>query len=119
MLNWVFLHYAREAGLDAAIVHASKIEPLYQIDEKQRDVAEELIFDERRDGYDPLQDLLALFEDVRSRGGERAQAGRDVEERLKQRIIDGEQPGLDADLAEALEKSCAARRSSTTCCWPA
>src|SRR5690606_32492782 len=29
VLNSVFLHYAREAGLDAAIVHASGIQPLF------------------------------------------------------------------------------------------
>jgi 5-methyltetrahydrofolate--homocysteine methyltransferase len=36
-------------------VHAAKIQPLYQIDEKHRQVAEDLIFDRRRPGYDPLQ----------------------------------------------------------------
>jgi 5-methyltetrahydrofolate--homocysteine methyltransferase len=46
-LNSVFLHYAIEAGLDMAIVHASKIMPLYKIDEKGRDLCRQLIFDER------------------------------------------------------------------------
>jgi 5-methyltetrahydrofolate--homocysteine methyltransferase len=48
VLNSVFLHYAIEAGLDMAIVHASKIMPLYKIDEKGRDLCRELIFDERK-----------------------------------------------------------------------
>ena len=48
VLNSVFLHYAIEAGLDMAIVHASKIMPLYKIDEKGRELCRELIFDERR-----------------------------------------------------------------------
>jgi 5-methyltetrahydrofolate--homocysteine methyltransferase len=48
VLNSVFLHYAIEAGLDMAIVHASRITPLYKIDEKGRDLARQLIFDERR-----------------------------------------------------------------------
>jgi 5-methyltetrahydrofolate--homocysteine methyltransferase len=47
ILNSVFLHYAIEAGLDMAIVHASKIMPLYKIDEKGRELCRELIFDER------------------------------------------------------------------------
>ncbi len=63
VLNSVFLHYAREAGLDAAIVHATGIEPLYKIDENLREIARKLIFDERSDGYDPLTDLLAQFPD--------------------------------------------------------
>ncbi len=48
VLNSVFLHYAIEAGLDMAIVHASKIMPLYKIDEKGREIARQLIFDERK-----------------------------------------------------------------------
>jgi 5-methyltetrahydrofolate--homocysteine methyltransferase len=48
VLNSVFLHYACEAGLDMAIVHASKIMPLYKIDEKGRELSRELIFDERK-----------------------------------------------------------------------
>ncbi len=48
ILNSVFLHYAVEAGLDLAIVHASKIVPLYTIDERGRELCRQLIFDERR-----------------------------------------------------------------------
>jgi 5-methyltetrahydrofolate--homocysteine methyltransferase len=48
VLNSVFLHYAIEAGLDLAIVHAGKIMPLYKIDERGRELCRQLIFDERR-----------------------------------------------------------------------
>jgi 5-methyltetrahydrofolate--homocysteine methyltransferase len=48
VLNSVFLHYAIEAGLDMAIVHASKIMPLYKIEEKGRELCRQLIFDERK-----------------------------------------------------------------------
>jgi 5-methyltetrahydrofolate--homocysteine methyltransferase len=47
VLNSVFLHYAIEAGLDMAIVHASKILPLYRIDEEGRELCRKLILDER------------------------------------------------------------------------
>ncbi len=47
-LNSVFLHYAIEAGLDMAIVHASKIVPLYKLDEKGRELCRQLIFDDRQ-----------------------------------------------------------------------
>ena len=53
VLNSVFLHYAIEAGLDMAIVHASRITPLFRIDEKGRELARQLIFDERR--FDPVE----------------------------------------------------------------
>jgi 5-methyltetrahydrofolate--homocysteine methyltransferase len=48
VLNSVFLHYAVEAGLDMAIVHSGKIMPLHKIDEKGRELARRLIFDERK-----------------------------------------------------------------------
>ncbi|KAB2880447.1 hypothetical protein F9K33_05480 [bacterium] len=48
VINSVFLHYAIEAGLDMAIVNAQKIKPLYKIDEKERELARQIIFDERR-----------------------------------------------------------------------
>ncbi len=48
VLNSVFLHYAIEAGLDMAIVHASRIMPLYKIDERGRDLARQLVFDQRK-----------------------------------------------------------------------
>lgn len=50
-LNSVFLYYAVQAGLDLAIVHASKIMPLNKIDEKGRQLCEELIFDKRKFEY--------------------------------------------------------------------
>ena len=48
VLNSVFLHFAIEAGLDLAIVHASKIMPLYKIDEHGRELARQVVFDERK-----------------------------------------------------------------------
>jgi len=103
VLNSVFLHECVEAGLDAAIVHASKILPLSRIDERAREVCLDLVYDRRRDGYDPLQELLGLFE-----GASPTTAVREehldwpVERRLEQRIIDGNRNGLDDDLDEAL-----------------
>jgi 5-methyltetrahydrofolate--homocysteine methyltransferase len=47
VLNSVFLHYAVEAGLDMAIVHAGKIMPLFKIEERGRELCRQLIFDER------------------------------------------------------------------------
>jgi 5-methyltetrahydrofolate--homocysteine methyltransferase len=101
VLNSVFLHHARLRGLDAAIVHAAKIRPLFKIDEKQRQVAEDLILDRRRPGYDPLHELIGLFENVEEEKTARKPAA-NVEERLKERIIRGERPGIDQDLQLAL-----------------
>src|SRR5215210_7613490 len=49
-LNSVFLFEAIEAGLDAAIVHASRIMPLSKIDERVVEVCRDLIYDRRAPG---------------------------------------------------------------------
>src|SRR3954470_4516452 len=107
VLNSVFLAECVQAGLDSAIVHASKILPMSRIPDEQREVALDLVYDRRRDGYDPLQKFLELFEgvDVTSARQSRAQelAALPLSERLERRIIDGERNGLEADLDEAMQ----------------
>jgi 5-methyltetrahydrofolate--homocysteine methyltransferase len=106
VLNSVFLHECQQAGLTSAIVHASKILPMSRIPEEQRDVALDLVYDRRRDGYDPLQRFIELFQgvDAASARASRAEelAALPLDERLKRRIIDGERNGLEADLDLAL-----------------
>jgi len=109
VLNSVFLHDAVEAGLDSAIVNASKIEPLNRIGEQELKVARELIYDQRRfEGdvcvYDPLTEFTKLFEGVKSKTTKKASKGETVEERLKNHIIDGEKIGLEDELRLGLEK---------------
>lgn len=106
VLNSVFLHECQQAGLTSAIVHASKILPMSKIPEEQRQVALDLIYDRRREGYDPLQRLIEMFEgvDAASARASRAEelAALPLEERLQRRIVDGERNGLEEDLDEAL-----------------
>jgi 5-methyltetrahydrofolate--homocysteine methyltransferase len=109
VLNSVFLHEAVAAGLDSAIVNASKIEPLNRIEERQLKVALDLIYDRREfDGdvctYDPLGEFTKLFEGVKAKSAKKASKGATVEERLKNHIIDGEKIGLEDELRTALEK---------------
>ncbi|MFF3764170.1 methionine synthase [Streptomyces sp. NPDC001922] len=106
VLNSVFLNECVEAGLDSAIVHASKILPIARIEEEQREVALDLVYDRRREGYDPLQRFLELFEGVDTKSMKAGKAEEllalPLEERLRRRIIDGERNGLETDLDEAL-----------------
>ncbi len=104
VLNSVFLHEARAAGLDAAIVSPAKILPMHRIDPAQREVALDLIYDRRRPGHDPLQRFMALFEGAATVTSASAEdlAALPVEARLARRIVDGVREGLEADLAEAL-----------------
>jgi 5-methyltetrahydrofolate--homocysteine methyltransferase len=106
VLNSVFLHECVAAGLTSAIVHASKILPMAKIPDEQREVALDLIYDRRREGYDPVQRFIELFEgvDAASARATRAEelAALPLDERLRRRIIDGERNGLEADLDAAL-----------------
>ncbi len=108
VLNSVFLHEAVAAGLDSAIVNASKIEPLNRIEERQLKVALDLIYDRREFNgdvcsYDPLGEFTRLFEGVKAKATTREAKGETVEERLKNHIIDGEKIGLEDELRTALE----------------
>lgn len=106
LLNSVFLDECAKAGLDSAIVHASKILPIARFSEEEVQTALDLIHDRRSEGYDPLQKLMALFEGATAKslkaGKAEELAALPLEERLKRRIIDGEKNGLEADLDEAL-----------------
>jgi 5-methyltetrahydrofolate--homocysteine methyltransferase len=106
VLNSVFLNECREAGLDSAIVHASKIVPMNRIPEDQRNVALDLVYDRRRDGYDPLQELMGMFEGVSAASSKESRAAELAQlpllERLARRIVDGERSGLEADLDDAM-----------------
>jgi 5-methyltetrahydrofolate--homocysteine methyltransferase len=109
VLNSVFLHEAVAAGLDSAIVNASKIEPLNRIEERQLKVALDLIYDRREfEGdvctYDPLTEFTRLFEGVTTKSKKKEARGETVEERLKYHIIDGEKLGLEGNLKLALEQ---------------
>jgi 5-methyltetrahydrofolate--homocysteine methyltransferase len=112
VLNSVFLSECRQAGLDAAIVHPSRIEPLSRIPAEELAAALDLIHDRREydvEGNlvkDPLNRFLEVFQDVESRlaSSTRGETLRALPlwDRLKQRIIDGETEGLAGDLDEAL-----------------
>ncbi|RZS43448.1 methionine synthase (B12-dependent) [Herbihabitans rhizosphaerae] len=114
VLNSVFLHEATQAGLDTAIVHASKILPMARIEDEPRAVALDLVYDRRRpatedsEAYDPLQRLMELFEGATVKGTKASRAEElaalPLFERLQRRIVDGERSGLEADLDSALEQ---------------
>ncbi len=104
VLNSVFLDHAVKRGLTGGILHISKLVPLHKIPPNEVKIAEDLIFDRRSEGYDPLHSFLALFQDQTEVRGPAKKKPAKVEERLKHRIIDGDRQGLDADLEEALAK---------------
>ncbi len=107
VLNSVYLDHALRRGLTAAILHVSKIVPLHAIPAVEREAAEDLIFDRRRGGNDPLHAFIALFRDRASAEPPKKERPAELGARLARRIVEGDRLGLEEELAEALEKHAA------------
>jgi 5-methyltetrahydrofolate--homocysteine methyltransferase len=104
VLNSVFLHELREAGLTAAIVHASKILPRNKIGDDKWNAALDLIYDRRKEGFDPLTHFIGLFPDGTEVVAAKVEENLPIEEVLKRHIIDGEKRDLTVHLEDALKK---------------
>ncbi len=109
VLNSVFLHDCVEAGMNSAIVNASKILPLMRFSELEIDTARDLIYDRRKfEGdictYDPLGDFSNMFQGKSAQSIKPDISNLPIEEKLKHHIIDGERIGLEDSLKVALEK---------------
>ena len=108
VLNSVFLAECVDAGLDSAIVHASKILPLSRIPDDQKAACNALIWDRPYEGQDALTALLTMFEDVQSVAAVKEdRTDWPLDRRLKQRIIDAERDGLTDDLDAAMTQGIA------------
>lgn len=102
ILNSVFLNEAIKHGLDACIVHASKILPLNQIPEDILKITLDLIYDRRSEGYDPLFVFIEKLQGAKAAVTEESQEDSlPVEEVLKKRIIEGRKIGIEAQLDRA------------------
>ncbi|MBS1767788.1 MAG: methionine synthase [Acidobacteria bacterium] len=102
ILNALMLHHAVEAGLDLAIFNAAKVLPVAKLDAETRQVFDDLLFDRRREGYDPLKAVLERHSDAATTFASTDITGLSVDERLQLDIIDGEKRRVVADLDEAL-----------------
>ena len=102
VLNSVFLHECREAGLSGAIVHVSKILPRTKIEDAKWEAAMDLIYDRRENG-DPLTRFISLFSDDQAPGTrQEVPSNLPLNERLQKHIIDGDKRDLGKDLTEAM-----------------
>jgi 5-methyltetrahydrofolate--homocysteine methyltransferase len=99
VLNSVFTDHAVRRGMTGAIVHVSKILPLHAIPAAEAEAAEDLILNRRPDA---LARFIGLFGD-RKANQVKTERAASVEERLKNRIVDGDRTGLEDDLAEAMK----------------
>ncbi len=110
ILNSVFLHYCIDAGLNMAIINSAHLLPLHRISKRERELAHQLIYDERQFdeagecSYDPLMEIMAFYENNAGYSAEMIikVLQEAFEERLHYRIVNGEKTDLQADLDRAL-----------------
>ena len=104
ILNSVFLNEAINAGLDLAIVNVQKIMPLYKIDQEDVDTCLDLIYNR---GNNALFTFIDHFD--KKAGVKKMKSVEDdttpIDEKIRQRIIQGNRVGLDKLLTEALENT--------------
>ena len=109
VLNSVFLHDAVEAGLDAAIVDASKILPLAGISEEDRKIAADLLYDRVEAGAaetdTPLMRFINHFKDRTVEEEESTDdANSPAEEALHSKILKGDKEGVEDLLSILLRR---------------
>jgi 5-methyltetrahydrofolate--homocysteine methyltransferase len=104
VLNSVFLHHCVEAGLDLAMVNPNHITPYNEIDDEERGLADDLVYNRREDA---LERFIAHFE---SKGAtaeaevENPTAGMEPEEALHWHILRRKKDGVEAQIDAAVEK---------------
>ena len=104
VLNSVFLYHAVQTGLDSAIVNAKEIIPIGEINEKERKLAEDLIFNTHSDA---LSELISYFEKV---GPQSSIASKKVDvdpswppgKRANFRIVNRLKDGIQNDVVSAI-----------------
>lgn len=100
ILNSVFLYHCTQAGLDYAIVNTEKLERFASISEKERTLAEKLLFETT----DEVLAEFTAFYRGKKKEPKVAPANQTLEERLQGYIVEGTKEGLIADLELALKK---------------
>ncbi len=102
ILNALMLHHAVEAGLDLAIFNAAKVIPVAKLDAETRALYDDLIFDRRREGYDPLKAVLERASSGAPAIQQEDVASLTLEQRIQRDIVDGDKRRVIGDLDEAL-----------------
>ena len=109
ILNSVFLYHAVKSGLETAIVNAKEIIPYGEIDEKERKLVEDIIFNTHPNA---LSDLIIYFEKLGSQANPESRkvdvdpswpAGRRANFRIVNRLKDGITNDVVSAIAEKLD----------------
>jgi 5-methyltetrahydrofolate--homocysteine methyltransferase len=106
IINSIFLYHALQAGLDAVIINARDIIPYPEIDEQEKKLAEDLIFNRHPNS---LAELIAHFEGAKgvtaaSSASKRIQVDPNWEasKRCYFRIVNRLKEGIEDDVVQAI-----------------
>jgi 5-methyltetrahydrofolate--homocysteine methyltransferase len=105
IINSIFLYHALQAGLDAVIINARDIIPYPEIDEQQKKLAEDLIFNRHPNA---LAELIAYFEGAKAvtAGGPAKRIEVDpnweASKRCYFRIVNRLKEGIEDDVVQAI-----------------
>ena len=111
ILNSIFLHHAVKAGLDCAIVNAKEIIPYGEINEQEKKLVEDLIFN--RDS-NALSEIITYFEKVSIKTSTSTRttdidsswnAGKKSNFRILNRLKDGIEQDVVTAIAEKISKT--------------
>jgi 5-methyltetrahydrofolate--homocysteine methyltransferase len=107
VLNSVFLHHCVEAGLDTAIINPAHVTPYAEIDEAERKLANDLIYDRREGDHDPLAAFIAHFESrkVEESSAVDPTAEMTPEEALHWKVLHRKKEGVEELVDEAVERN--------------
>jgi 5-methyltetrahydrofolate--homocysteine methyltransferase len=104
-MHSVFLYYAIKAGMDMGIVNAGQLVVYDEIEQKLRELCEDVIFNRNNDNNEATEALITFAETVKAKGKEikkdDAWRNTSVEERLKHALVNGITDFIDADTEEA------------------
>lgn len=103
VLNSVFLHHCVHAGLDAAIVNPAHIRPYAEISAEERQLSDDLIFNNREDA---LQRFIEYFSDKDGTGESAVEkedptAGMTPEQKIHWMIVHRKKEGIEDELDTA------------------
>src|SRR5438477_2391625 len=105
VLNSVFLHHCVQAGLDLALVNPNHITPYSEVSEKERELADDLVFNRREDA---LERFIAHFESKGEvdlgQGAADPTEGMEPEEALHFHILRRRRDGVEDWIDRSVEK---------------
>ena len=112
VLNSVFLFHCVEAGLDTAIINPAHVLPYAEIPDAERQLANDLIWDRREGGKDPLAEFIAFYEgkEVETEAAVDPTAEMTPEQALHWKILHRKKDGIE----ELIDSAVAGRAAALT-----